>query len=315
MIKKIIKNRIYLIIIFLLFGGHRVFAGYGTVVGVGVAQMAAGSIEDKKTGAGINAGIGGFAAIKAHATRAESATSAMWTLQSLGAFQQAGELLKSSKEDESTLDDLTVNQNPDCVGDDCFYEPSGTNLGSNSGDGTGPSSREDKELEDTITSALKDFASQGYTIDADGTVGLPNGNKISPSDMGDIGKVAEAVGLSEDEAQNILDQFVTAGNKIAKDHLKVSSVPLNTGGGGYSGSGSSGSGSSSYDPFKNLFGNKNKKRNPASAVKGMTKMTTGGDPIGVKEDNIFEIHHEAYRYLKKEGFALSPDYKPARPLK
>ncbi len=181
-----------------------------------------------------------------------------------------------------------------------------------SGDGTfsgGSNSTTASGLRDDINSNLKALKDKGFTYNsADGSMGLPGGKSVSASSMGSAKGMSKAFGVSEADAQAALDYASDLASKI-KNKVSVSKIALDSSGGGYSPN-SSAKSKGSYDPFAK-FRNKGSKRKKASLI-GMTKKTLGGDPIGVKSDDIFKMVHRAYKGLKKEGLFLPPGYKPKR---
>lgn len=154
-----------------------------------------------------------------------------------------------------------------------------------------------------LKAALQSMADRGYDINGkEQTVKLPDGTEIpfseinTPGGMAAAGVSGDSPGLAETRAK---EKELAA--KMEEAAYKVSAMEAGAGS-GFSGYDKESDSSFSYKPtdFSKLFGQIGAKGRKPSSVSGM-KVLYKGDPIGVKEDNIFEMIHRRYRILRKQG--------------
>lgn len=132
---------------------------------------------------------------------------------------------------------------------------------------------------------------------SNGKVTLPNGNTLDASALSSPGALANATGLTEDQARLALGEI----NSKSKQYADLSKYKLSfTGGGGAGGAGGGGS-VSSGDPSFNLQGMFGQRKPAQAKVAGLEKVV-GGSTVGVATDNIFQMVQRRYTEKKKESF-------------
>jgi len=174
----------------------------------------------------------------------------------------------------------------------------GVDGGSNSGGGTITPAG----LQNKIKDGLKTLASQGVHVDlAAKTVTMPDGTTKSLDSIKDAASMA-AAGFSPSQSSAAL----AAADKLTKEALakyggdmpRVTAVGVESGGGDGGGSYSS----NSEDGRSNYMGNMRyglSAADKARMIAGKSIMA-GGEPIGVKGDDIFQMIHRHYD-LKRKG--------------
>lgn len=135
-----------------------------------------------------------------------------------------------------------------------------------------------------------------------GKVTMPNGKSFDSSLLasGNSGAIADAMGLPKDAVEKAMD----LANKATKDQLsKFKNYDLKMAGGGGGGSGIGGA-ASERNPaglgldLSALFG---KKAVAAAKVSGLSK-NVGGNPVGVAQDDIFQMVQRRYQEKSKDDF-------------
>ncbi|MCC7403387.1 MAG: hypothetical protein IT288_03230 [Bdellovibrionales bacterium] len=157
----------------------------------------------------------------------------------------------------------------------------------------------------TINENLRNLANMGYRVNpATGTVSTPKGDMpmsafSSPQAMAEAGFDQASVNAAKETLDKLNAQF--GGEAGDKANVVAMGLDSRGGGGGGMGDGSEMGGGSGSDPMAaylaSLKNKMNNGRGPAS-VAGMQRMA-GGEPIGVKMDNIFEMIHRRYQKKRK----------------
>lgn len=146
-----------------------------------------------------------------------------------------------------------------------------------------------------IKAGIDKLAESGYTVTADG-VTFPDGS-FQPSSAFNSGSSMVAAGM-DPAAARAADDVMAAINGELSSGASVASMGVESGG-GYSAGGGGGEDFGGLESFtmagmKNPFSKVDEKKLLAGK-----SMMVGGEPIGVKGDNIFDMVHRAYQ--KKRG--------------
>lgn len=152
-----------------------------------------------------------------------------------------------------------------------------------------------------VDKKLAELKEQGFMVDP------KTGNVITPDGefgAGSLSMASALEGLDGQTAAELKEKLDQTNAKYA-DRMKVISMDLDSGGGG--GGGGSRSGRSFDIPdYSALLNGTVKERKPAS-VAGLQVMA-GGEPIGVRADDIFQMVHRRYQSKRKSNlFIESPD--------
>lgn len=167
-------------------------------------------------------------------------------------------------------------------------------------------------ITDYINGQLGELSNQGYGYDGNtGMMTGPNGTEFAASEIGDAGAMA-AAGFSPSDISMAQGKAVGLANDVnsalaAKAKLasrpSVSGVAVDSAGGG----GGSGYGKSSFgEGGGSAFGDylSKMKRGLASKKKAVIagkSKNYGGERIGVRVDNIFEMVHRRYQTKRKRN--------------
>ena len=165
-----------------------------------------------------------------------------------------------------------------------------------------------------INEGLKNLEGKGYKVNAAaGTVTTPNGEMpmsafSSPESMAAAGYDESSVNA----ARAAIGKLNADAVEKYGDKANVVAMGLDSRGGGGGALGAGGGEGVSFDGsdpmaayLASLKNKMNKKRGPAS-VAGMQRMA-GGEPIGVKMDNIFEMVHRRYQKKRKANIFIETD--------
>ncbi|MCB0350246.1 MAG: hypothetical protein KDD38_03625 [Bdellovibrionales bacterium] len=195
--------------------------------------------------------------------------------------------------DEVTKDD-SGNTNKTVSKSSSNFNDGFGNPNSNPGD-TRADNPADQELQLEVNEKIAKLAKKGYSVNPKtGEVTTPKGKY--PSSAFASGKAMADAGLIPPDQVADVDAMM---NKILKDSYRVVSIGIASGGGG--GSGRSGNTTSSYEyenPYKSLYGNLGKPKDPRTA--GLTRNLASGDSIGARTDNLFEMIKRRYQEKSKE---------------
>jgi hypothetical protein len=152
---------------------------------------------------------------------------------------------------------------------------------------------------------LKELEKNGYKVNPTaGTVTTPKG--VFPTSAFSSADSMAAAGMDPSQVAAARKGLEALNKELAEKYgAGPSVVAMGVGGAGGGGSGvesgEGGAAASGSDPMAaylaSLKNKLNQKRDPAS-VAGMQKML-GGEPIGVKMDNIFEMIHRRYQKKRK----------------
>jgi hypothetical protein len=166
------------------------------------------------------------------------------------------------------------------------------------------------ELDAAISEGLGDLRTRGYTYDPKtGTLNTPTGDiKVDANTT--PGGLAAAMGGSASDIKLAKSTALSLNDQLAKQFdpsqikASVSGVEVDGGGGGGGGGGSSRGPQAPNlaDYFKNM------QRGPASAsqlIAGKSLML-GGESIGIKVDNLFDMVHRRYQDKRKSNTFLEP---------
>ncbi len=157
-------------------------------------------------------------------------------------------------------------------------------------------------LNSQMTATLNDLAKQGFKYDKNaGTVTAPNGQKLKLSDLGgSASSIASATGLPQSAIEKALADVNAANKKIAAkfDANKVKLSFSGGGGGSGSGAGTASLASSGAPNFGSLFSSPK----PAQAKIAGLQKNIGGQPVGIAQDNIFNMVQRRYEEKRKTEF-------------
>lgn len=196
--------------------------------------------------------------------------------------------------------------------------PPPTTIGGGDGDGNGGGNGgggfETGYGNPNINGELKKLENMGYKVNtSDGTITTPDG-EYSTEDFRSADAMA-AAGMDSGQVASARQGLAALNKqleeKYGKDGPSVVAMGVSSGGsngfaGEVGGGGDGGGGSDSMAAYLASLKNKlNKKRGPSS-VAGMQKML-GGDPIGVKMDNIFDMIHRRYQLKRKAKVFIESD--------
>jgi len=251
--------------------------------GTGTSTINPGSKQgqaSQSSGAGTNAAVGaaliatGTALLPPPTTPTGAALIAMGIL----ALMQSAEDKKAARESAAT---------------GAASQTNGGGAGTNPVDGKGSGGFNDPKIKD----GMAKLAAAGYKMSEKGLT-HPDGSFTPSSSFNSPGAMS-AAGI--DPAAISEAQKIVAGAE-GMDGAKISSVGVNSGGGGGGDSsgvseGDSNGESASGPAFGNPFGMDAAKR--ASLVAGKTVMFDG-EPIGVRGQNIFDMVHNCYQ-KKRQG--------------
>lgn len=149
-----------------------------------------------------------------------------------------------------------------------------------------------------IKEGMDKLTESGYKISPEG-VTFPDGS-FKPASAFDSPSSMVAAGMSPSDAQAAGDVLAAVNKELENiSGATVSSMKVDGGSGGYAGGGGGSADFGDLDSFKlptlkNPFDKADKKK----LLAGKSVMV-GGEPIGVKGDNIFDMVHRAYQ--KKRG--------------
>jgi hypothetical protein len=237
-----------------------------------------------RTLAGAGVGIAGnMAMYKVFAAECASKFGAWACPLAAMSIMQVGALVTSGGESTNTKKTVTA-------GGSNFNDGFGS--GSNPGEtpGTTP---EETELQLEVNSAITKLAKNGYSVNPKtGIVTTPKG-KFPSAAFTNGQTMADAGLISRDQVSDV-DIMI---NKALKDSYKVVSIGIASGGGGGSRSGQA----SVYqyeDPYKSLYGSREKPKDPRTA--GLTRSLASGDSIGAGTDNLFEMIKRRYQKKSEE---------------
>lgn len=155
-----------------------------------------------------------------------------------------------------------------------------------------------------VKKGMEHLTESGYKVGPDG-VTFPDGSFKSGSDFTSANSMM-AAGIDEASAKAAEAALNEINDRIGKSGANVVAMGVNSGsGGGYSDSGSADFGDLgdfSLPKMQNPFANPNEKK----ILAGKSVMV-GGEPIGVKGDNIFDMVHRAYqkKRTKRQFFESS----------
>ncbi|MCB0366044.1 MAG: hypothetical protein H6624_17530 [Bdellovibrionaceae bacterium] len=165
-----------------------------------------------------------------------------------------------------------------------------------------------------INEGLRNLENKGYKVNAAaGTITTPNGEMplsafSSPEAMAAAGYDEASVNA----ARAAIGKLNRDAVEQYGDKANVVAMGLDSRGGGGGALGAGGGEGVSFDGsdpmaayLASLKNKMNKKRGPAN-VAGMQRMA-GGEPIGVKMDNIFEMVHRRYQKKRKANIFIETD--------
>lgn len=186
-----------------------------------------------------------------------------------------------------------------------YKPPTDTGGGSaGGGDGGGGGGGFESGGNPIIDNNLRELEKNGYKVNPTaGTVTTPKG--VFPTSAFSSADSMAAAGMDPSQVAAARKGLEALNKELAEKYGEGPSVVAmgvgGVGGGGSgveSGEGGAASGSDPMAAYLASLKNKlNQKRDPAS-VAGMQKML-GGEPIGVKMDNIFEMIHRRYQKKRK----------------
>lgn len=161
----------------------------------------------------------------------------------------------------------------------------------------------------SIADISKALASKGYTLNPDGSVKTPDG--VLPADTFNSPSSMAKAGLSSSD----IKAATAAIEKVNKDidakygGDRVVAVGVNTAGGGYedgSGGGRHSSGDSAFDEYlRKLRGGVGGAGNIKRGVAGKS-INVGGEPVGVKGDDIFKMIERQYSSKSARNEFIKP---------
>ncbi len=145
-----------------------------------------------------------------------------------------------------------------------------------------------------VNKEIASLEKKGYKVDPKtGTVTTPEG-KFPASAFANGKAMADAGLISADQIGDV-DAMI---KKALNDSPKVISMGIGGGGGGSSNSGSRTSSYTYNDPYKSLYGQREKPNDPRTT--GLTRTLASGDSIGSSTDNLFEMIKRRYQQKSAE---------------
>lgn len=176
-----------------------------------------------------------------------------------------------------------------------------TGFGGDVGSG-GLSPQEDKLLLETAKN-LEHLKVKGFSVDPKtGAVTTPKG-KFPNSTFASAKTMADAGLIPADQIESV-DATIKA---VLKDSARVVSMGIAGGGGGSSSSSSARTAAYSYDdPYKSLYGDREKPNDPRTT--GLTRSLASGESIGSQTDNLFEMIKRKYQKKSEEKIFVGQEF-------
>lgn len=199
----------------------------------------------------------------------------------------------------------------DLVFDASEYQPGDYNNGSNNGGLNPASGGKGKAGFDNpiIDKGMDHLTESGYKVGPNG-VTFPDGSTKSGSDFSSASSMM-AAGIDEASAKAAEAALNEINERIGKSGANVVAMGVNGGGGGgYSGGSANFGdiGDFALPKMKNPFADPDEKK----ILAGKSVMV-GGEPIGVKGDNIFDMVHRAYQKKRTKRQFFESSARPRLP--